>query len=164
MPDSNHNVSAHDSVCCMPKRNTAHANGYFQTQPPESVAQFQARMTNMQNQCAPFQASDVKKLQESQSIPYSWSGGHTFARTQNISQKYASKYPPAKSKTKASPENITAEDTEFIVEGLVKASGRKPENILNKIYKYRIDTYSDHSKRYTRENAISLDMLYYEGE
>ena len=41
---------------------------------------------------------------------------------------------------------------------------RDPENLLNKIYKYRIDTYSGHSNRYTRENAISLDMLYYEGE
>ncbi len=130
MPDSNHNVSAHDSACCMPKRNTAHANGYFQTQPTESVAQFQARMTNMQNQCAPFQASDVKKLQESQSIPYSWSGGHTFARTQNISQKYASKYPPAKSRMNPntspksqSSENTTTENTAFIIEGLVKDSG-----------------------------------------
>ena len=125
----------------------------------------------MQNQCAPFQASDVKKLQESQSIPYSWSGGHTFARTQNISQKYASKYPPTKSRMNSntspksqSSENTTTEDTTFIIEGLVKASGRKPENLLNKIYKYRIDTYSGHSNRYTRENAISLDMLYYEGE
>ena len=125
----------------------------------------------MQNQCAPFQASDVKKLQESQSIPYSWSGGHTFARTQNISQKYASKYPSAKSRMNPntspksqSSENTTTEDTAFIIEGLVKASGRKPENLLNKIYKYRIDTYSGHSNRYTRENAISLDMLYYEGE
>lgn len=41
---------------------------------------------------------------------------------------------------------------------------RDPENLLNKIYKYRIDTYSGHSNRYTRENAISLEMLYYEGE
>jgi hypothetical protein len=63
-----------------------------------------------------------------------------------------------------SSENTTTEDTTFIIEGLVKDSGRKPENILNKIYKKRINGYSDHSKRYTRENAISLDMLYYEGE